>query len=218
MKKDFWIEKWQNNQIGFHQDFTHPLLIEYINKLGISIGDTIFVPLCGKSIDMLWLNNQGFNVIGIELSDLAIEQFFAENKLEYVKSTDKLFDVYSYENITIYQGDFFALAPKHTIDVKAIYDRAALIALPGGLVEKYVEHMYALMPKNTSELLITLELQRATDVLGPPFSSPDKKVHDLFASFTSIKLLQMDDIVQKEEAFKKQGCEYVYERVYLINF
>jgi len=216
MKKEFWIEKWQNNQTGFHKDFTHPLLIDFIDQLALKKGDTIFVPLSGKSIDMLWLHNQGFNVIGVELSELAILQFFSENNLDYVKSTDGDFDVYHYQNITIYCGDLFDLTDRHTSHVKAVYDRAALIALPEELVVRYASKMIDIIPQDSKQLLITLEFVKTAGPEGPPFSTNDAKVKKLYESLSSIKMLQKVDIIAREDKFKAQGCNYVYERVYLI--
>lgn len=217
MKNEFWIHKWQNNQTGFHKSEVHPLLIEYIDKLNISKGDTVFVPLCGKSLDLLWLNSQGFKVVGIELSELAIEQLFSENNLTYNKSKQGVFNVYTFENIKIYQGDFFEFCQEFTKDVKAVYDRAALIALPDGLVEKYVDKMYKLLPQASKIILVTLELIRtATDALGPPFSFSDEKTRGLFGQYCSVELLQTENIIKRESGFQKLGCEYVYERVYLI--
>jgi thiopurine S-methyltransferase len=216
MKKEFWLDKWENNQTGFHKDITHPLLIKYINELGLDKGDTVFVPLCGKSIDMIWLSDQGFTVIGVELSHIAVEQFFTENNLVYNQANDGVFNIYTYENITIYQGDYFKLNSLYLKHVKAVYDRASLIALPDGLIDKYTKHMHAVLPLKTPLLLITLELQRATKSLGPPFSVPDDKVKKLYQEFSTIKLLRTEDIIAREGGFQKQGCEYVYERVYLI--
>ncbi|VAW33927.1 Thiopurine S-methyltransferase [hydrothermal vent metagenome] len=218
MEKEFWIEKWQNNQIGFHKDKTHPLLIKYIDRLQLCRNDTVFVPLCGKTVDMLWLNAQGYKVLGVELSTLAVEQFFQENNLVYKQSQDGLFNVYTYENITIYQGDFFAMTDTHCIDVSAVYDRAALIALPDELVEKYVQKMNEIIPDTINELLITLEFVKTSGAVGPPFSTPDNKVQQLFENCTSIKLLQKLDIIAREPRFQSQGCEYVYERAYLLGF
>ena len=216
MKKEFWIEKWQNKQTGFHKDFTHPLLIKYITETGIKQGDTVFVPLCGKSLDMLWLNNQGYKVIGIEVSELAIQQFFAENNLHAVRSTIDKFDVYQFENITLYCGDFFNLTKKHALDINAIYDRAAFIALPEELVGKYVDKMFDIVPAGAKHLLITLEFVKNSGPIGPPFNSPQEKVDLLYSQFSSIKLLQEEDIIAREHKFKEQGCDYVFERVYLI--
>lgn len=218
MKKEFWLEKWQNNQTGFHKEFTHPLLVEYIEKLNLSHGDTIFVPLCGKTIDMLWLNQQGFHVIGIELSPLAVKQFFAENELEFSKQKEENFVVYRYENITIYQGDFFEMSKDLLINVKAVYDRAALIALPDDLVGKYVDKMKELIAPHAKELLITLEFVKKLGPLGPPFTTSDAKVKKLMENYHSVELLQEVDIISREAKFKELGCEYVYERVYLVEF
>jgi thiopurine S-methyltransferase len=217
MKKEFWLDKWENNQTGFHKDIPHPLLIENINKLSLEKEQAIFIPLCGKSLDMLWLNAQGYTVIGVELSQIAVEQFFSENNLTFTLTQDELFNIYTYENITIYQGDYFDLNSQYLNQVKAVYDRASLIALPEQLIKKYTEHMYSLLPLNAQLLLITLELQRTTtDALGPPFSVPDAKVKKLYQKFTTIKLLRTEDIINREGGFQKQGCEYVYERIYLI--
>lgn len=218
MKKEFWLNKWENNQTGFHKDMPHPLLIEFLGKLNLNKGDTVFVPLCGKTVDLLWLNSQGFNVIGVELSQIGIEQFFSENKISYEQSNDDLFTIYTHENITIYQGDFFDLTSAYLQNVQAVYDRAALIALPNGLIEKYADKMLQILPSKTKELLITLELQRTTtDASGPPFSVPDEKVQGLFAQYQSVNLLQKEDIIDREKGFRKLGCAYVYERVYLID-
>jgi thiopurine S-methyltransferase len=218
MKKEFWLEKWQNNQTGFHKNFTHPLLVEYIQKLNLSQGDSIFVPLCGKTVDMLWLNQQGFRVIGIELSQLAVEQFFTENELEFSKHQEGSFVVYRYENITLYQGDFFDMSKDQLKEVKAVYDRAALIALPDDLAGKYVDKMSEIIPSHAKELLITLEFIKKLGPLGPPFTTPDTKVLELFSNYQSVELLQEVDIISREAKFKELGCEYVYERVYLVNF
>jgi len=216
MKKEFWLEKWQNNKTGFHKNVTHPLLIKYIDKLQLKEGDTIFVPLCGKSLDMLWLNAHGYKVIGIELSELAVAQFFTENNLSYEKNDDGLFGIYTYENIVIYLGDFFEMTKEHCQTVSAVYDRAALIALPEGLVEKYVDKMAEIIPKDLPELLITLEFVKTSGSLGPPFTTTDKKVRCLFDGYTVIDILQEVDIVERETNFQEQGCDYVYERIYLI--
>lgn len=218
MKKEFWLEKWKNKQTGFHKNEVHPLLIKYIDKLKINQGDTVFVPLCGKSLDLLWLNAQGYKVIGIELSELAIEEFFAENEIRYEKTSDAMFELYTYENITIYKGDFFDLTPEYCQMVDAVYDRAALIALPDDIVVRYAEKMQQIIPGFASEILVTLEFDRASDHKGPPFNTPNEKVIKLFASYTSIEEVSKVDIVEREPGFQKHGCTYVNERVFLISY
>jgi len=218
MKKEFWLEKWQNKQTGFHKDEVHPLLIKYIDELKLNSGDTVFVPLCGKTLDMLWLNSQGYKVIGIELSELAIKEFFVDNDITYKKESDGLFDIYTYENITIYKGDFFDLTAKYCQQVNAVYDRAALIALPGELVMKYVNKMLDVIPDLAMGILITLEFNRSSDSKGPPFNTSNEKVMKLFQKYMSIEQIYIIDIIERELSFQKQGCTYVNERVYLISY
>ena len=217
MKQDFWIEKWQNKQTGFHKSFVHPLLQQFCNKLNLKKSDEIFVPLCGKSLDMIWLHEQGYKVIGVELSQLAVEQFFLENKLDFERHDSGEFSVYTHKNISIYQGDFFKLEPSLLKNCHAIYDRAALIALPDEMVENYVEKLQEIIPENSKELLITLEFTKTTGPLGPPFSTPDAKVKKLFNNSRSMKLLYEENIISQEQRFAEMGCEYLWERVYLIN-
>lgn len=216
MKKEFWIEKWNNNQTGFHKDFTHPLLIKFIDKFNMSEGDTVFVPLCGKSLDILWLAQQGYHVIGVEVSELAVCKFFTENNLKFTKISQDGFEIYKHKNITIFRGDFFAMLPEHTIDVKAVYDRAAFIALPDDIVSNYVNKLKEIIPKGAQTLLITLEFEKTSGPIGPPFNSPDIKVNKLFKQYSSVEMVQQEDIISREHKFKEQGCDYVYERVYLI--
>jgi len=216
MKQEFWIEKWQKKQTGFHKDFIHPLLQKFVSTLELNKGDEIFVPLCGKSLDMIWLHEQGYKVIGVEISQLAVEQFFSENSLNFKVSTYKSFNVYTYKNITIYQGDFFKLNASVTKTCHAIYDRAALIALPEEMVDSYVQKITEIMHQNTYELLITLEFNKAVGPAGPPFSTTDEKVNQLFNKSTSTTLLYEEDIIERESKFAEMGCEYLMERVYLI--
>ena len=218
MKKEFWLEKWQNQQIGFHKPFVHPLLQKYVKNLQLQQGDTIFVPLCGKTLDLLWLQQQGLNVIGCELSQLAVQQFFAENNLAFDKTEQGNFMVYKSDNISIYQGDFFKLDSIIMQNCKAIYDRAALIALPDDMVGNYVKKLRNIMPDNCMELLITLEFIKTVGPLGPPFSTSNGKVEQLFKHANSLKLLYEEDIIQRETRFAEMGCQYLWERVYLIKF
>ncbi len=218
MQQDFWLEKWQNNQTGFHKEFTHPLLKKFITKLNIAKGDSIFVPLCGKTLDMIWLHEQGYKVLAVELSQLAVEQFFAENNLPYTLQKTKHFNVYCYENISIYQGDFFLLPQDVVKNCHAIYDRAALIALPDDMVVDYADKLHELFPSNCQSLLITLEFKKKTGPLGPPFSTSNAKVNRLFAKNTQCSQLYEEDIIAREARFAEQGCQYLIERVYLLSF
>src|SRR5215213_63441 len=81
MEPNFWAERWNKNEIGFHQRDINASLRAYWPTLGIARGAEVFVPLCGKSLDMLWLREQGHSVLGIEFVETAVRDFFAENGL-----------------------------------------------------------------------------------------------------------------------------------------
>ena len=139
MEKSFWLKKWEENQIGFHNNEFHPLLVSHLGKLGLKTPSRIFVPLCGKSLDLIYLASLGHQVIGLELSEKAILSFFTENKLDFEKKVHGPYNRYSCKNlnIKILQGDFFQLTTDYLGPIDFIYDRASLIALPSEMRKPY---------------------------------------------------------------------------------
>ncbi len=188
MEADFWHKRWQKNQIGFHRNKPHRALKKHWKRLGLVQGERVFVPLCGKSLDLVWLAKQGHHVIGIELSEIAACDFFAEQNLEPKARKTKLMDTLSHNNITIHIGDYFNLTQEQMKDIKAVYDRAALIALPDELRQDYVNHQKNLLKPGTQILLITLEFDQSKKP-GPPFSIQQNMVEQLYANWCDIKLL-----------------------------
>ncbi len=222
MQKAFWQQKWQENQIGFHLPEAHPLLQKYHAEV-FSNQATLFVPLCGKSRDLKWLANAGYSVVGNELSEIAVKDFYRENyelnndDLETIVQTDgnESLHCYQYESIEILQGDFFKLQPSHLSTCTGIYDRAALIALPESMRLEYVGHMRQLF-SNAQLLLITLDYQQE-QMAGPPFSVTQSEVENLFG-WANVEQLWRRDIIEKEPRFKARGLEYFYESAYRINW
>lgn len=177
MQKQQWIERWQTGKTSFHMPEPNELLIQYLSVLALQENDIIFVPLCGASIDMLYLIQQGYRVIGCELSEIACQQFFLENKLPYEKTQQANFIVYKADNITLFCGDIFSLTSEHTGKINAIYDRAALIALPADKQNSYAAKLQELMPKlNLFLLSVTHD---SAD--GPPFSISKNKIEHIFS-------------------------------------
>ena len=164
-----WLEFWENNEINWHSDVVTQELEEHLGLLKLEPGDTVFVPLCGKSLDMIYMLNHGFSVIGVELSEIGIKHFFHENGLDFTISQVGEFDLYSANNIEIYCGDFFSLNSKHLCDVKAVFDRKSLIALDRNLRQKYVKHLNDIISLGVRILLITLHYPQH-QMSGPPFS------------------------------------------------
>ena len=168
MEHDFWHAKWQKKEIGFHQDEYNPLLMEHFSKLGVPEKGRVFVPLCGKTLDMSWFVSQGHQVVGVELSEIAVEQLFRElDIIPKIMRVGKL-KCYKSEGMDIFAGDFFDLDIEHLGAVHAIYDRAALVALPEKMRIEYTSHLKT-MTANAPQLLVCFEYEQSL-LDGPPFS------------------------------------------------
>lgn len=187
MKHEFWLERWEQNQIGFHQAEINRYLTEHWTELGLPNGAPVFVPLCGKSLDMLWLREQGHPVVGVELSRKAVEAFFRENALHPSVSEEARFARYTEEGLRILAGDYFALSQADLGEVRAVYDRAALIALPPSMREEYARHMATLLPPGAHILLVTMEYPPGA-LEGPPFSVTEGEVQALYGADFSVEL------------------------------
>ena len=173
MEADFWQSKWQSNQLGFHKSEANPLLVKHCQALSLKKGDCVFLPLCGKTLDIAWLLAQGYRVAGAELVEMAIAQLFTE--LEITPTISNLGDVkqYSAENIDIFVGDIFQVSGQMLGAVNAIYDRAALVALPGEMRDRYSAHLIDITD-TAPQLLISYNYDQ-TAMDGPPFAISLKK-------------------------------------------
>jgi len=209
MEHHFWLERWKQDQIGFHQAEINQYLSEHWEQLGLAPGAPVFVPLCGKSLDMLWLREQGHPVVGVELSEKAVAAFFAENDIAAATRRDGDFTVYEGDELQLLTGDFFALRRQQLQGVCAVYDRASLIALPPPMRAAYAEHMAVLLPAGAHILLITMEYPAGT-LEGPPFSVSEEEVHGLFDTAFSVERKAM-----WEGAPGPQGSD-VTEKIYTL--
>lgn len=214
MRARFWHERWQQNQIGFHQDEINPYLQTYWPKLQLSLGSRVFVPLCGKSIDMLWLRSAGYEVLGIELSSIAVRDFFTEHQLEPTISQQGAFELWEVDGLRILLGDFFQLTAADLATCQAIYDRAALIALPPDMRLQYVAHLQQIAPAKPT-LLITLEYDQAI-TNGPPFSVSEAEVQEHYADQYQITPLAQVDISHTQHGIIAKGAKELYEGIYWL--
>lgn len=215
MTDTYWQERWQSNEIGFHQSKFNPLLLQYFPSLDLKPHAVIFVPLCGKSLDMIWLADQGFKVVGVELSDLACKDFFKENNISVEISHTDHFTVYKSPNITIFAGDYFKLTTQHLGKIDAVYDRAALIALPAELRQQYASHLKELLSPQTKMLLIVMSYKQE-EMAGPPFSVDNNEVTKLYAPPFSIKQLHRNDVTQISEHLRVKGLTSFTDQVYCL--
>ena len=187
MNPEFWQTRWQEKRIGFNQPEVNPLLVKYFSELNLSVGSRIFVPLCGKSIDMVWLAHQGFDVVGIELVESAAQEFFIEQAISYtVIEHSKQTDIKCYQGeitgrtIDLWVADIFTLSADDIGHVDAVYDRAALIAMLAELRPQYSEKIRTLSC-NASQLLLTLNYDQ-NERAGPPFSISQEQVQQYYGN------------------------------------
>lgn len=177
---DFWLTRWQNNQIGFHEGVPNSLLVAHFAALGVPDGGRVFVPLCGKSRDMPWLRAQGVTVVGAELSRLAVERFFAEAGLAPDIASAGRLERFAAAGVTVFVGDVFDLDAATLGAVDAVYDRAALVALPEPVRARYAAHLIALTG-GAPQLLLTFEYDQSRQK-GPPFSVAEAELRALYGA------------------------------------
>ena len=190
MDSEFWQQRWQEGRIGFHKSDVNPELIKYFSNLALPIGSRVLVPLCGKSIDMVWLACAGYDVVGIELVESAVQAFFTEQNItptitEFTSAADKS-TLKRYQGqlagqtITLWAANIFALSAIDIDAINAIYDRAALIALPANMRADYSRHIVKLSD-NAPQLLITLNYDQSKKD-GPPFSITQQQLHQYYSA------------------------------------
>lgn len=216
MDPDFWHSRWQEGRIGFHQDRPTPLMLKHWPSLDLAPGSRVFVPLCGKSLDMAWFASQGLHVLGVELSQRAVDAFFAEHGLQPAVDETPYGLRHVAGPIEIYCGDAFRLDAALLHDCNAVFDRAAIIALPRALRERYVHELQARLPSGCRGLLVTLEYpQHEKD--GPPFSVTESEVRELYARDWSVQALERRDILDTQPSFIADGVTALDTVVYRLD-
>jgi thiopurine S-methyltransferase len=213
MEPQFWQNRWRNGQIGFHQPSVDRSLQHHWPLLKLGKGCRVFVPLCGKSLDLLWLRDQGHFVTGVELSATALEAFCMENGVPARRRVRGDFDVYETEHLELFRGDFFKLTPSLLGDAAAVYDRAALISWAPELRPAYAGHIAALTGSGTQVLLITLEYPQA-QMSGPPFSVSRDDVDQLYSRSFEIREIARQDILANEARLQSLGVTALSEVCY----
>ena len=215
MQEGFWHARWQNNQIGFHEREANGQLIKFWKEIDVPENGHVFVPLCGKSLDLIWLRSQGYQVTGIEISPVAVSDFFKENNLKPTITQQGKFDRWEADGIAILLGDFFHLSGEDLASCDAVYDRASLIALPIEMRAGYVDHCFKVLPENIPILLITLQYQQ-NDMNGPPFSVTPEEVKSHYSQQKKIAHLHSEEILHLLPGFRKKGLSELAENIFLL--
>jgi len=206
MEQGFWQEKWDEGRIGFNQTAANPYLTAHWGSLGLAPGSRILVPLCGKTIDMLWLRAQGHAVVGVEFVKEACEAFFIENDIPFEATAMGYRATDDGPELTLVYGDFMALQPEQMGLFDGFYDRASVVALSKDLQEAMAAQMDRLIPSGGRGLMVTFEFPSPS---GPPFSTPEARIEDLFGGHFDLKLLASHDA--PEEDLEKFGVEWARE-------
>lgn len=207
MEASFWHAKWEKSEIAFHQDDFNPLLLDHFGALSLAAGSRVFVPLCGKTRDILWLLQAGYRVVGAELSRVAVEQLFAEMELQPTISQSGPLIRFAAEDLDIYVGDIFELSGSELGQVDAVYDRAALVALPADMRQRYAGHLAAITGR-ARQLLIAYEYDQSLQN-GPPFAVCADEVHRLYAPHYQLTLLASVEVAGGLRG-KCPASEYVW--------
>jgi thiopurine S-methyltransferase len=213
MQPEFWLERWRSGQIGFHQAAVDPSLRRLWPRLDLGQGSRVFVPLCGKSLDLAWLRDQGHSVVGVELSATAVEAFLMENGVAARRRVHGDGDLYEAPGFELIRGDFFETPAALLGEVAAIYDRAALISWSPELRMSYVERIASLARAGTQMLLIVLEYPQR-QMSGPPFCVEAQDLTRLYSAHFSIAEISRRDILASEPRLRERGVTELFEVCY----
>ena len=203
MDHDFWHSRWGAGQIGFHEGEVNQHLAEHGSALGS--GKRVLVPLCGKAEDLTYLVAYGHQVVGVELVESAVAAFFAEHGAEAKIEQAGAFKRYSAPGITIFVGDFFDTTRELLGPVDALYDRAAIIALPEAMRVAYAKHVRALMPAGAPGIIVTTEYPQ-DQMSGPPFSVPEAELRSHYAGLKLERVAEVKARLQRLPGVGSEKC------------
>ncbi len=216
MEADFWHERWERGELGWHLDDVNPLLARYWDRLGLAPGVVVLAPLCGKSRDLHWLAQRGHPVLGVELSRLGVESFFNEAGLAPKVHDEPPFRRYSAGRIEILCGDVFDLTRRDVAGVGAVYDRGALVALKPALRNRYVELLQAVLETPKPMLLVSFDYTQQ-EMDGPPFAVNHAQIERLFGVSHNVRSLATLDVLPEHPRFRERGLTFLDELVVALD-
>lgn len=239
-----YVPQWKNQRTAFHLSDVNRILKDHVDKLISTDNDDeddteeddkgkatclnrrVFVPLCGKTLDMTFLTKLADEVVGVEGIRMALEQFSEENPDLNVKfeGTVNGFDRFVGDKIILLRGNYFDLDDtKAGGKFGAIYDRGSMVAIEPHLRTDYVDTLGKLIAPGGKILLVVLERLGEEEAVkrGPPFTLPDSTIRELFESkdwFESLSVIDESDQLERnpEDRKRYEGLDKLWERVYLI--
>lgn len=215
MEHDFWENAWQNDRTGWRQSQPGALLVSQWPTLALPATSTVLVTLCGDTPDMRWLMDQGYHVVGCDLSELALQRFLQANDLQAEREEQDELVLFHAPGLQLIAGDFMSLTPETVGPIHAFFDRAATIALPPAMRRSYARQMATLMQPATTGLLIGIEYNQQ-EMKGPPFSVPSQSVQDLYANDFSIEILHSHAGGELLGKLKERGVTHLTETAYQL--
>lgn len=215
MNPEFWLERWQKNEISFHQQDINSHLQAFWPKLNPVAASTVFVPLCGKSRDMLWLRSQGHPMLGVEISPIAVNDFFTENSLPSIVSKQVHHKRWQADGLSVLEGDFFKLGRTDLQMVSHVFDRASLVAMPPDLRRDYARHLQSVPPDHANVLLVAFEYDQSL-MGGPPFSVGEAEIRQLHTDVYAVALLHEQEVLDDYPSFRARGLQVLQEKVYCL--
>ena len=215
MDTNYWIGRWERGETGWHKDEVNPYLIRHWPAVQARPAGRVLVPLCGSSLDLGWLAAQGHPVLGVEVSELAVRQFFERAGLSPAVERRGAFECFRAGGVEIACGDFFALDAAALGPLDAVYDRASLIALSPPQRTEYSALLNRLLPPAARMLVITLEYDQSLRA-GPPFSVAPSEVRAHFEGRFEIEQLCDDDILAHNPGFVEAGIPWLREHAFAL--
>jgi thiopurine S-methyltransferase len=212
---ELWQQSWRDREIAFHQTVVNPQLVKFWPDFRLTTESRVFVPLCGKSLDLIWLAGQGHTVIGVELSPLAVRAFFRENRLQPSRQKVGQFTRWEHGRISILCGDFFQLNASDLGDIAVVFDRASLTALPDDLRDAYLAQLRRIVPAGCRIMLLTTEEPEEGESQGQAFAVADEIV-SLYAARFDIDLRHVDSVFEPDPDPAISQPVRVEHKVYLL--
>lgn len=215
MEKDFWLNKWQVSDIAFHESYVNPHLINSFHFLKLPRDAQVLVPLCGKTRDMLWLADQGYQVTGIELSPIACQDFFAEMGVAPTISQENKITKYQHKNITLICGDLFEVTQADLPVIQAIFDCKAMVALPEEMRKKYINQLKKCCGNAFQVFLIAIT--SPDQAKGPPFSVSSEEIKSLYGDPFAVNVITSARMQDVPERLQKKGYQEITETLYVVS-
>ncbi len=213
--REFWLQRWQENNIGWHHQEFNPHLTGFWQRAEVPIGERVLVPLCGKSRDMVWLAEQGYRILGVELSPLAVAGFFEEQGLSPEVRTQGHFQLWQAGPYQILCGDIFQLQQSDLQDVAGVYDRASLVALDPEQRKSYARLLCSILPSECPVLLVAMDYPQQ-EMSGPPYCVAPAEVQKLFRSAFEVSQLHDLDLLKDTARYQDKGLSRLSEQIWLL--